>query len=535
MSQIFLVEKKDGGQRPVVNLKCLNQFMRVEHFKMEGLHLLPDLIQPGDWMIKLDLKDAYLQVPIHPDHQKFLVFEWNDLFYQFKCLPFGLSTAPRVFTKLLRPIVGFLRQVGCRLIIYLDDILLLHQDREQLFNISQLVNQLFQCLGLLINEEKSLQTSCLQMEYLGFLLCSQSLLISVPAEKMRKIQQDATKILSQDQVTVRELVRFVGKAVATVRALPLAPLHHRALQFQMNAILTAPYQGAGLPGHEKYNMRVLLDEASRADLRWWKLLDRRRSGSPIRPAKPTVMIESDASTKGWGAVLNTQTRTGVVWSVQEASNHINYLELLAAFLALKAFGKSLTDLTVLLRMDNFTAVTYVNPKRGHLLPELMPASHFHLEVVPGQEHHTGCRAPPWTSQYSSGYRIKISEGPLRLDVEPNGVSEDHDPVRPRPVCLQVNQTTSLFLQLEARPRSGGHGCLPARLDKATGICQSTLVPYTPLSIKDQGRDGENSHSCPSVEDTVVVSSAVGTTRGLSKSPPPSGGSSSDAIRPGILA
>ena len=62
---------------------------------MEDLHLLPDLIQSGDWMIKLDLKDAYLQVPIHPDHQKFLVFEWSNRFYQFKCLPFGLFTAPR--------------------------------------------------------------------------------------------------------------------------------------------------------------------------------------------------------------------------------------------------------------------------------------------------------------------------------------------------------------------------------------------------------------------------------------------------------
>ena len=160
------------------------------------------------------------------------------------------------------------------------------------------------------------------------------------------------------------------------------------------------------------------------------------------------------------------------------------------------------------------------PKRGHLLPELVPASHFHLGVVPGQEHHTGCRASPRTSQYSSGYRIKISEGPLRLDVEPNGVSEDHDPVGPvraRPACLQVNQTTSPFLQLEAQLRSGDHRHLSARLDKAAGICQSTLVPDTPLSIEDQGGDGKDSHSCHSVEDTDMVSSAVGTTRGLSKS------------------
>ena len=66
VSQIFLVEKKDGGQRPVINLKGLNQFVRVEHFKIEGLHLLPDLLQSRDWMVKMDLKDAYLQVPSIP-------------------------------------------------------------------------------------------------------------------------------------------------------------------------------------------------------------------------------------------------------------------------------------------------------------------------------------------------------------------------------------------------------------------------------------------------------------------------------------
>ena len=78
VSQIFLVEKKDGGRRPVINLKGLNQFVRVEHFKMEGLHLLPDLLQSGDWMVKMDLKDAYLQVPINPCHQPLLSFQWKE-------------------------------------------------------------------------------------------------------------------------------------------------------------------------------------------------------------------------------------------------------------------------------------------------------------------------------------------------------------------------------------------------------------------------------------------------------------------------
>jgi len=75
VSQLFLVEKKGrGGQRPAINIKGLNNFVTMEHFKMEGLHLLPDLIQLADWMVKLDLKDAYLQVPIHKDHQCLLQF-----------------------------------------------------------------------------------------------------------------------------------------------------------------------------------------------------------------------------------------------------------------------------------------------------------------------------------------------------------------------------------------------------------------------------------------------------------------------------
>ena len=87
VSQIFLVPKKDGSYRPVVNLKALNKFIVEEHFKMEGFHMIKDLVKPGDWLAKLDLKDAYFQVPIHPSHQKYLQFYWQETLYQFHCLP----------------------------------------------------------------------------------------------------------------------------------------------------------------------------------------------------------------------------------------------------------------------------------------------------------------------------------------------------------------------------------------------------------------------------------------------------------------
>jgi len=68
-----------------VNLKALNRFIVEEHFEMEGFYMVKDLVKPGDWLTKLDLKDVYFLIPVDPSHQKYLQFQW-----QGNCLPFGL-------------------------------------------------------------------------------------------------------------------------------------------------------------------------------------------------------------------------------------------------------------------------------------------------------------------------------------------------------------------------------------------------------------------------------------------------------------
>lgn len=77
ISQIFLVPKKDGSQRPVINLKPLNFWITKQKFKMEGARVIRDLIKKDDWMVTIDLKDAYLSVPILHDHRKYLRFVWK--------------------------------------------------------------------------------------------------------------------------------------------------------------------------------------------------------------------------------------------------------------------------------------------------------------------------------------------------------------------------------------------------------------------------------------------------------------------------
>ena len=117
-SNLFLVSK-NGQMKPAINLKCLNQWVATEHFKMEGTSTFHDLLRPRDWMVKVDLKVTYFTVPIHPNHQKNLRFTVKGVDYQFTCLP----CAPWIFTKAMKLVMTLLWFWGIKIIIYIDDML----------------------------------------------------------------------------------------------------------------------------------------------------------------------------------------------------------------------------------------------------------------------------------------------------------------------------------------------------------------------------------------------------------------------------
>ena len=156
VSNVFLVPKKEDQWRLILNLKVLNTFTVREHFKMEDIRSVKDLLVRGDYMCKLDLKDAYLSVPISTAHRKYLQFQWQGVTYHYNALPFGLATAPRVFTKLLKPVLAHLRAKGLRIIAYLDDILIIGKSKAEAEKAYQQAKHLLEDLGFVINLEKSL-------------------------------------------------------------------------------------------------------------------------------------------------------------------------------------------------------------------------------------------------------------------------------------------------------------------------------------------------------------------------------------------
>jgi hypothetical protein len=106
ISTIFLVSKKTGGMRPIINLKPLNQFIQTIHFKMETFQTALASIQKDDFLTSLELKDAYFRIPVALDHKKYLRFLWEKQCYEFQCLSFGLKSSPRVFMKCTKPLIA---------------------------------------------------------------------------------------------------------------------------------------------------------------------------------------------------------------------------------------------------------------------------------------------------------------------------------------------------------------------------------------------------------------------------------------------
>ena len=225
VSNVFIIPKKSGGSRPVINLKRLNTFIVYRHFKMEGVNLIKHIVCTNDWMAKLDLKDAYFSVPIHKEDHRFLQFKWKNSLFQFVCLPFGLSSAPWAFTKLMKPVVAYLRQQGIRLIIYLDDILVLNQSKERLVEQLAVVSNLLVSLGFVLNQEKSQSTPAQELEFLGLLLDSTSLSLSLPRTKQESIISSCKEALKKDRIPLKEIASILGKFTWAAWAIPFSHAH----------------------------------------------------------------------------------------------------------------------------------------------------------------------------------------------------------------------------------------------------------------------------------------------------------------------
>ncbi|KAL0160080.1 hypothetical protein M9458_043805, partial [Cirrhinus mrigala] len=299
-SPYFIVPKKSGGLRPILDLRALNRSLLRLPFKMLTTKRMLTCIRRQDWFAAIDLKDTYFHVSILPRHRPFLRFAFEGRAYQYKVLPFGLSLSPRVFTKVTEAALSPLWRMGIRILNYLDDWLLIAHSRDLLCEHRDLVLRHLSHLGLQVNREKSKLSPVQRISFLG-------------------VELDSVNMTAH---LTNECAQLLGHMAAAAAVTPLGLLHMRLLQ------------------------RWLHDRAQRwawhrGTLRIGVSLQCRRLFSP-----PEHLAASGS------------------WTGPQLQWHINCLELLAVLLALRRFRPMLRHKHVLVRTDSTATVAYINHQGG---------------------------------------------------------------------------------------------------------------------------------------------------------------------------
>ena len=353
-SRLFFVPKKNGGVRPIIDLSVLNLSLVIPRFKMETIHSIRKSLRLGHWTYSVDLQDAYFHIPIHPSSRRFLRFQVQDQVFQFKALPFGLSSAPLAFTMVVQQVKRFLHQHHRDLFQYLDDWLGQAPSKERATLEAEFLVNLCQHLGLLVNREKSELVPNQRFTFLGAEFDLILGLVRPSQANYSTLVSLIQSFLGSQAPSAHSWQQILGSLCAQEKFVQFGRLHMRSTQWQLadhwNQLSDSP------------DAPVPISPLVRSDLHWWLQSADRCRGVPLSPPDPTVRIFTDASTQGWGAHCQGDTYQGK-WSAEESLLHINLLEMRAVRLTLERIRPA-PNVYVLVATDNSTVVAYINKEGG---------------------------------------------------------------------------------------------------------------------------------------------------------------------------
>ena len=328
-SRVFTVGKSDGGFRLCTDLRALNDFVPKSKFQMEGVQQLAQMIRPNDFGMLVDIKDCFLELGLHPSQRRYFRFRSPDgTRYQWRTICFGASEAPKICTKLMRPLIEVLKCLGIRCLIYIDDLIIIDQDRVRLAR-SMIVamNLLQRKVGLQLKTSKCNFRPSQNFTALGFIWNTKTMKVSVPTKRITAMQRCARRMATHaDRVTVRDMARFVGQAISTNRAIDCAKRRLLFLQHALaKGIRTKGWHGC-----------ISLHEDAISALQWWASPAplQHNSNDIMIPTRPfDVMVKSDAAghNRGHGGILIYKGKTYRTRGFFDWKGHINEFEL-AAFI-----------------------------------------------------------------------------------------------------------------------------------------------------------------------------------------------------------
>jgi hypothetical protein len=361
--KVFLVPKKGGEWRKVLDCTPLNVFCCDRRFKMEDQRLLVQILKRDMWGVSVDIKSAYHHVTVSPRLSPYLSFSYNSRFYQYRGMPFGIKMAPRVFSRIMHRCTVVIRHHWkVDVVQYIDDIWIGHMDVVYLRSVVPLIIQFLERLGWLINRKKSELTPARAFKFLGWNWDTRLMQVQLTKERRMKLRTAVEKTMRWAEraqvVRVRELASVIGQ----LSAARLQFSHASLYLAELNLVKTRTVKLLSWNGMVRMNRSVL------TDLLWWKKV--LSANVPASLLTPEIQGEvwTDASPLGWGAQAEWMTETGEkkellsqgVWDNQWSSNK---RELVAVQRALMFYARAQMTQHIkdwMVHSDNMTTVYNLN-------------------------------------------------------------------------------------------------------------------------------------------------------------------------------
>lgn len=344
-----------------INDGISHEFSSMKYTSLDHLTYLVNSVGRGALLVKADIKEAYRMIPIHPHDQHLLGIKWNDSYYVDRMLPFGLRSAPKIFSAVADGLQWILTQRGIsNLLHYLDDFIFVAPSVEQAVSHKFTLISSFQHLGVPLEPSK-LEGPSTCLTFLGIEVDTEALMLRLPKQKLLRLKQELSHCLLRKSITKRELQSLTG-----------------SLQFATKVIrpgrsfLRQLYAMQAIGSHPAHHIR--LNSAARADIVWWHLFAEDWNGISIlwdsSTLRPEFNVFSDAS-GSWGC--------GAYWGLQwfhfQWPDHLYSLpivvkELIPVVVAAAVFGSKWKGHLIQFLVDNMAVVHILNStysKDSHLM------------------------------------------------------------------------------------------------------------------------------------------------------------------------
>lgn len=243
-----------------------------------------------------------LHVAAAKSHCPFLRISYLGQLYEMTCLPFGLASAPHLFSSITCWVAETLRAKGCRVLVYLDDYLLVNQDQSKLCLQASAAVRHLEYLGWSLNYQKSILTPTQDLVYLGIRLQTAKNRMSLPEKRIQSLKATIDRSLLRGHITLRELQSLLAQLNFASFVIPRGRLHCRKSQIFLRHF-----------NKRQPRQRQLIPNTVYQEMRWW--LGATRHSSLIHKKPATHFLATDASDLGWGAHLDGHLMLGT-WSPQ---------------------------------------------------------------------------------------------------------------------------------------------------------------------------------------------------------------------------